>query len=166
MERPSWDEYFMNIAYETARRSNCVRRQIGAVLVRDRRIVSTGYNGTPMGVKNCFDGGCARCSSDVPSGQSYDTCICVHAEQNAIVLAARNGISTDGGVLYTTLRPCFGCVKESIQAGIMEVVYCEGYQYPPELEQVYHDLIKAAHLTLRQLNHKIPELPIFCRYFS
>lgn len=162
MERPSWDEYFMNIAYETARRSNCTRRQIGAILVRDRRIVSTGYNGTPMGVKNCFDGGCARCSSDVPSGQSYDTCICVHAEQNAIVLAARNGISTDGGVLYTTLRPCFGCVKESIQAGITEVVYAEEYEYPLELEQVYHGLIKAAHLTLRQLNRKLPELPIFC----
>lgn len=156
MNRPSWDEYFMNIAYETARRSNCLRRQIGAVLVRDRRIVSTGYNGTPMGVKNCFDGGCARCSSDVASGQGYDTCICVHAEQNAIVLAARNGISTDGGVLYTTLRPCFGCVKESIQAGIIEVVYCEEYEYPPELEQVYQALIKEAHLPLRQLSRNIP----------
>ena len=151
MQRPSWDEYFMNIAYETARRSNCLRRQIGAVLVRDRRIISTGYNGTPLGVKNCFEGGCKRCSSDVASGQAYDTCICVHAEQNAIVLAARNGISTDGCMLYTTLRPCFGCVKESIQAGIVEVVYAEDYQYPEELEHVYHDLISGAQLILRRL---------------
>ena len=151
MYRPSWDEYFMTIAYETARRSNCLRRQIGAVLVRDRRIVSTGYNGTPLGVKNCFEGGCTRCSSDVPSGQSYDTCICVHAEQNAIVLAARNGISTDGGILYTTLRPCFGCAKESIQAGIIEVVYSEDYRYPEDLERVYQGLIQEAQLKLRRL---------------
>jgi dCMP deaminase len=123
-------------------------------LVRDRRIISTGYNGTPLGVKNCFDGGCARCGSDVGSGQAYDTCICVHAEQNAIVLAARNGISTDGCVLYTTLRPCFGCVKESIQAGITEVIYAEDYGYPEELEKVYQGLISEAHLTLRQLNLK------------
>jgi dCMP deaminase len=151
MQRPSWDEYFMNIAYETARRSNCCRRQIGAVLVRDRRIVSAGYNGTPLGVKNCFDGGCARCASDVASGQAYDTCICVHAEQNAIVLAARNGISTDNCVLYTTLRPCFGCAKESIQAGIHEIVYAEDYGYPDELEKVYQSLIAAANLSLRRL---------------
>ena len=146
----------MNIAYETARRSNCCRRQIGAILVRDHRIVSTGYNGTPLGVKNCFDGGCARCSSDVASGQSYDTCICVHAEQNAIVLAARNGISTDNCVLYTTLRPCFGCAKESIQAGIHEVIYAEDYGYPEELEKVYQGLIFEARLTLRQLAMKKP----------
>ncbi|PID56885.1 cytidine deaminase [candidate division KSB3 bacterium] len=151
MKRPSWDEYFMNIAYETARRSNCCRRQIGAVLVRDRRIVSTGYNGTPLGVKNCIDGGCLRCASAVPSGQSYDTCICVHAEQNAIVLAARNGTSSDGCVLYTTLRPCFGCAKESVQAGIIEVVYYEDYRYPEELEAVYQNLIQDAGLTLRHL---------------
>ncbi len=142
----------MNIAYETARRSNCCRRQIGAILVRDRRIVSTGYNGTPLGVKNCFDGGCARCSSDVASGQAYDTCICVHAEQNAIVLAARNGISTDNSVLYTTLRPCFGCAKESIQAGIHEIVYAEDYGYPEELEKVYQSLVSEAKLNLRRLN--------------
>ena len=146
----------MNIAYETARRSNCCRRQIGAILVRDRRIVSTGYNGTPLGVKNCFDGGCARCSSDVASGQGYDTCICVHAEQNAIVLAARNGTSTDNSVLYTTLRPCFGCAKESIQAGIHEIIYAEDYGYPEELEKVYQGLIFEARLTLRQLNMKKP----------
>ncbi len=142
----------MNIAYETARRSNCCRRQIGAVLVRDRRIVSTGYNGTPLGVKNCFEGGCVRCNTpDVLSGQAYDTCICVHAEQNAIVLAARNGISTDGCVLYSTLRPCFGCVKESIQAGIIEVIYYEDYNYPDDLEEVYQGLIQEAHLELHRL---------------
>jgi dCMP deaminase len=151
MQRPSWDEYFMNIAYETARRSNCSRRQIGAIVVRDRRIISTGYNGTPRGVKNCFDGGCPRCRSDVPSGQGYDTCICVHAEQNALLLAARSGIATEGCLLYTTLRPCFGCAKEAIQAGIVEVVYYEDSCYPEELEKVYQSLIAEAGLTLRRL---------------
>ena len=148
MNRPDWDRYFMNIAYNVAERSNCIRRQIGAVAVKDRNIISTGYNGTPMGVKNCFEGGCPRCASDIPSGQGSDTCLCVHAEQNAIAFAARHGARTQGAVLYSTTRPCFGCLKESIQAGIIRILYVEPYDYGPELEEVYQQLLKESGLEL------------------
>jgi dCMP deaminase len=103
-----------------------------------------------MGVTNCSDGGCSRCASDAPPGAGYDTCICVHAEQNAFLLAARHGNATAGGLLYTTLRPCFGCVKEAIQAGIVEIVYDEPYAYEEELEKVYQRLVAEATLELRR----------------
>lgn len=150
-KRPSWDEYFMNIAHDVAMRSNCLRRSIGAVIVKGRNIVSTGYNGTPVGVRNCFDGGCPRCQSDAPSHTGYDTCICVHAEENAIAFAARHGTAANGSVMYTTLRPCLGCLKLCIQAGIREVVYGESYEYEGELEAVYHQLVEEAGLRLRLL---------------
>ena len=146
--RPGWDEYYLEIARTAASRSNCSRRQVGAIIVCHHAIVSTGYNGTPMGVTNCFEGGCARCSSDTESGAGYDTCICVHAEQNAIVLAARRGNSVAGGTLYSTLRPCFGCLKEAIQAGIEKIVFGEIMSYPPDLEAVYQDLVAQTHLKL------------------
>jgi dCMP deaminase len=95
----------------------------GAVIVVDIAIIATGYNGTPIGVRNCDEGGCPRCASDAPVGSGYDACICVHAEQNAIVFAARHGNATQGGVLYTTLRPCFGCAKELLQAHVKQIVY-------------------------------------------
>lgn len=148
--RPDWDSYFMSIAHHVARRSNCCRRQVGAVIVKDRTIISTGYNGTPFGVKNCFEGGCARCNSDAAPGESYDTCICVHAEGNAIALAARHGASTEGSTIYSTLRPCFGCAKELVQAGIREAVFEQDMGYPENLEAVYTDLIKQSGLRLRQ----------------
>jgi dCMP deaminase len=151
MQRPSWDDYYMEIARTVARRSNCVRRGVGAIIVVHKAIISAGYNGAPMGVTNCCDGGCPRCSSDAPPGEGYDTCICVHAEQNAMILAARHGNATNGGVLYTTLRPCFGCVKEAIQAGIDEIVFDEPYAYPEELEDVYRRVIEESGLSLRQL---------------
>ena len=139
----------MAIARVVASRSNCVKRKVAAVVTRDRRIISTGYNGTPIGVKNCFDGGCLRCQSDAPPGESYDTCVCVHAEQNAIVLAARHGNAVQGGTLYTTLRPCFGCLKESIQAGIVEIVFEDGEAYPDEREAAYQRLLGEAAIELR-----------------
>jgi dCMP deaminase len=150
-ERPDWDEYYMSIARTVSLRSNCLRRRVGAVIVVDKAIIATGYNGTPMGVRNCCDGGCPRCASDAPSGAGYDTCVCVHAEQNAIVLAARHGNATDGGILYATLRPCFGCAKESIQAGIREIVFDEPYQYGEGLEEAYRRLIAESGIELRQL---------------
>ncbi len=153
-ERPSWDRYFMNIAYNVSERSNCIRRQVGAVIVRDRNIISTGYNGTPMGVKNCYEGGCPRCASEAPSGTGLDTCLCVHAEQNAIAFAARHGARTEGGALFTTLRPCFGCLKESIQAGIVRIVYLEPYDYGAELEEVYQQLLKESGLEMVVLEGK------------
>lgn len=150
MNRPGWDAYYMGIAHAVAARSSCLRRQVGALIVVRKSIISTGYNGSPMGVTNCADGGCPRCASDAPPGAGYDTCICVHAEQNAFLLAARHGNSTDGGILYTTLRPCFGCAKEAIQAGIREIVFDRRYEYEEELEEVYRRLISDSGLFFRQ----------------
>jgi len=150
MDRPGWDQYYMDIARTVATRSNCIRRRVGALIVVENAIIATGYNGTPMGVRNCGDGGCPRCASDAPPGAGYDTCICVHAEQNAIVLAARHGNATNEGTLYTTLRPCFGCAKESIQAGIREIVYAEPYEYDAGLEDVYRELIRESGMRFRQ----------------
>ena len=150
--RPEWDEYFMNLAREVAKRSNCSRRKVGAIAVKNKTIISTGYNGTPFGVTNCDDGGCPRCTGETPPGQGYDTCLCVHAEQNAIALSARHGTSTEGAVIYSTLRPCFGCVQEMIQAGIGEVVYEEDIGYDAELEPVYSALVQEAGLRVRQFS--------------
>ena len=126
-KRPGWDRYFMDIAHVAASRSNCSRRQVAAVVVRDRQIISTGYNGTPRGIKNCSDGGCPRCNSDVPSGEGLGQCLCSHAEENAIVQAAYHGIMVKGSTLYTTYSPCLLCAKMIINAGIVEVVYHERY---------------------------------------
>jgi dCMP deaminase len=148
--RPGWDAYYIEIARAVAARSSCVRRRVGAIIVVNRAIISTGYNGTPIGAPNCDDGGCARCAGDAPSGGGYDTCLCVHAEQNAVALAARHGTATDGGWLYCTLRPCFSCVKEIVQSGIRGVVYQDPFPYPAELEAQFDQLVRAARLELRR----------------
>ncbi len=127
LTRPDWDHYFMDIAHVAASRSNCSRRQVAAVLVRDRRIISTGYNGTPRGIRNCCDGGCPRCNSDTPSGHDLSACLCSHAEENAIVQAAYHGIAVKGATIYTTFSPCLQCAKMIINAGIVEVVYHQHY---------------------------------------
>jgi dCMP deaminase len=128
MTRPSWDEYFMSIAEAVSKRSNCIKRQVGAIIVKDGRIISTGYNGTPRGVKNCNEGGCPRCNSDVESGKALDECYCSHAEENAIVQAAYHGIGVKDGSLYTTYSPCLSCTKMVINAGIKKVYF--GVRYP------------------------------------
>lgn len=128
-ERPGWDAYFMGIARVVASRGNCCRRQVAAIIVRDRRIISTGYNGTPRGVRNCFEGGCPRCASDAPSGSDLGECICSHAEENAVVQAAYHGIEVNGAMLYSTLSPCLLCAKMIVNAGIVEVVYEEEYHF-------------------------------------
>ncbi len=125
--RPDWDEYFMRITRMVASRSDCVRRQVGAVLVKDRRIIATGYNGTPRGAKNCSDGGCPRCASDVPSGTDLGECLCLHAEENAILQAAYHGISVRGACLYCTSSPCLLCTKKIINSGVVEVVFDARY---------------------------------------
>jgi len=125
--RPSWDEYFMNVALVASSRSNCLSRHVGAVIVKDRQIVSTGYNGTPKRIKNCSEGGCPRCWSMAESGTRLDECLCVHGEENAIVQAACNGIGIQGATLYTTYCPCCYCAKSIINAGIKRVVYREAY---------------------------------------
>ncbi len=147
MERPSWDEYFMNIAKVAATRGNCSRRQVAAVIVRDHRVISTGYNGTPRGVKNCCDGGCHRCNSDVPSGTHLKDCLCSHAEENAIVQAACYGIAVKGATLYTTYSPCLQCAKMIINAGIAEVIYFQHYT----IDDVSLALLREAGVTVRGL---------------
>lgn len=126
-KRPDWDHYFMDIAQVVAARANCSRRQVAAVIVKDHRIISTGYNGTPRGIKNCFEGGCPRCDSDTPSGHDLASCVCSHAEENSIVQAAYHGISVKDSTLYTTFSPCLQCAKMIINSGISEVVYHQEY---------------------------------------
>jgi len=150
MTRPDWDEYFMDIAHVVAKRGNCCRRQVAAVIVHDRRIISTGYNGTPRGITNCYEGGCPRCASDAPSGTDLGECICAHAEENAIVQAAYHGISVRNGVLYCTLSPCLMCAKMIINAGIKEVVYETEYSF----SQQTRDLFAEAGVICRQFKRK------------
>jgi len=126
-ERPSWDEYFMAIARVVASRSNCVKRKVAAVVTRDRRIISTGYNGTPRGVPNCNEGGCPRCNSFAEGGTRLDECLCSHGEENAITQAAYHGVSVRGGTIFTTFSPCLTCTKLIINAGLSEVVYNVDY---------------------------------------
>ena len=126
-ERPGWDEYFMAIARVVASRSNCVKRKVAAVITVDRRIISTGYNGTPRGVRNCNEGGCPRCNAFAEGGTRLDECLCSHGEENAITQAAYHGVSVRGGTLYTTFSPCLTCTKMIINAGIVEVIYNADY---------------------------------------
>lgn len=136
-KRPDWDTYFMDIAHVVARRSNCRRRQVAAIIVLDKRIISTGYNGTPRGIRNCFDGGCPRCASDTASGSNLGDCICAHAEENAIVQAAYHGIGVRGGVLYCTISPCLMCAKMIVNAGLIEVVYEHEYHFSVQARALF-----------------------------
>lgn len=131
MPRPSWDEYFLQIAKLVATRSTCLRRQVGAVLVKDKRVLSTGYNGAPSQLAHCLDIGCLREDLCVPSGERHELCRGLHAEQNAIIQAAYHGVSIKGSTLYCTHHPCIICSKMLINAGVERVVYLEGY--PDEL---------------------------------
>ncbi len=126
-QRPSWDEYFMEVAQVVARRSTCLRRNVGALLVKDKRILATGYNGAPSGLPHCTEVGCAREQAGVPSGERHEMCRGLHAEQNALIQAARHGISVKGACLYSTTEPCSLCAKMLINAGIDRVVYMEPY---------------------------------------
>ncbi|MBO8180000.1 MAG: cytidine/deoxycytidylate deaminase family protein [Archaeoglobus sp.] len=127
MKRPTLDEYFMEIASVVAKRSTCLRQHVGAVIVKDKRILATGYNGAPSGLPHCDEVGCLRDKMDVPSGERQELCRGVHAEQNAIIQAAKFGISVDGGTLYSTHCPCITCAKIIINAGIKRVVYGKEY---------------------------------------
>jgi dCMP deaminase len=123
----SWDTYFLKIAEVVSLRSNCCKRSVGAVLVSDNRIISTGYNGTPKGYTDCCEGGCKRCNSDVSSGERLEECLCVHAEANSIIQAAFYGVSVKGATLYCTLEPCLSCSKLIVNAGIKRIVYNKEY---------------------------------------
>jgi dCMP deaminase len=143
MSRPSWDEYFSRMAELAASRSTCLRRHVGAVIVKDRMVLSTGYNDTPRGIPNCGDGGCARCASDAPTGVGLDTCLCIHAEQNSIVQAAYHGVSINGASIYVTHQPCLTCAKMILNAGIRRVVFTGDYP-----DQVAREMLQAAGVEL------------------
>ncbi|MEY8296776.1 MAG: deoxycytidylate deaminase [Emergencia timonensis] len=127
-DRPSWDEYFMQMAQLTAQRSTCLRRKVGAVIVKDKHIIATGYNGAPRGLKHCVElGGCLREKLKIPSGQRHELCRALHAEQNAIIQAATLGQSIEDGTIYITHQPCAICAKMIINAGLKRIVVKEGY---------------------------------------
>jgi len=130
LSRPSWPEYFMTIAEMVAKRSTCLRRHVGAILVKNKRILATGYNGAPAGLKHCEEVGCIRQNASIPSGERHELCRGLHAEQNAIIQAAYHGISIAGSTLYCTNKPCVICSKMLINAGILKIFYEKFYDDP------------------------------------
>lgn len=138
----------MSMAWDVAQHSNCGRRKVGVTIVRDGAVVITAANGTPAGMTPCNEGGCLRCLSDTPSGELYDSCLCIHAEQVAIARATRTGLPTDGATLYCTLRPCLTCVKLCLEAGISNIVYDEEIRFTPDVEEAYKQFIKETGLSI------------------
>lgn len=141
---PNWDEYFLTIAHLTSMRSSCVRRRVGALIVKDRRILSLAYNGTPSGYQNCNEGGCPRCNQIVSAGQHLDLCMCLHAEENAIMYVGQKELH--GATLYCTLKPCLGCIKKIVQCKISRVVYSD--EYNTALDLVTETLCETSGVTL------------------
>lgn len=147
MKRPDWDEYFMQMAELTAKRSTCLRRQVGAVIVKDKHIIATGYNGAPKGLPHCEElGGCLREKLGVPSGERHELCRALHAEQNAIIQAATLAQSIEGATIYVTHQPCIICAKMIINAGIQRVVIRSGYP-----DKMSEDMINEAKIKLELL---------------
>lgn len=132
--RPTWEEYFLEITKLVAKRSTCLRRQVGAVIVKDKRILATGYNGAPTNTRHCLDIGCLREQLNIPSGQRIEICRGLHAEQNAIIQAGLHGVSIKGAEIYSTHQPCITCAKMIVNAGIVKVVYEGEYPDPMALE--------------------------------
>ena len=155
LTRPTWDEYFVGIARMVALRSNCIKRKVASVIVKDKRIISTGYNGTPRGVKNCNEGGCPRCNSFGSQGTNLSECLCSHAEENAITQAAYHGVNIKDSTLYTTYSPCLICTKMIINSGIKEVVYNVEYS----LDSVPLQLLREARVNVRQLEGDLSSEP-------
>ncbi|MEK7713591.1 MAG: cytidine/deoxycytidylate deaminase family protein [Deltaproteobacteria bacterium] len=155
MQRPSWEEYFMEIAYLVAKRSTCLRRQVGAVVVKNKNILATGYNGAPRGITHCEVAGCIREKLNVPSGERHELCRGLHAEQNAIIQAAYHGTSIAGADLYCTNRPCIICSKMIINAGIEKVYYQDGYSDP-----LAEEMVSESGLVLIKMEPKINNIHI------
>jgi dCMP deaminase len=141
--RPSWDTYFMLLAELAARRSNCMKRRVGAMLVKESMIVTTGYNGTPRNTRNCQDGGCSRCNMNAGCAQHLDQCLCIHAEENALLEAGRD--RAKGATLYCNTCPCLGCAKKIVQAGVNEVIYATDYG----MDKLTTDLFREAGVLFR-----------------
>lgn len=147
-KRPPWETYFMEIALLVARRSTCTRRNVGAVVVKDKRILSTGYNGAPSGVRHCIEVGCLREQLHVPSGERHELCRGIHAEQNAIIQAAFHGVSIRDSGLYCTNLPCSICAKMIINAGIREIFYLSGYADPMSGAMLAEAGVRLVHVTM------------------
>jgi dCMP deaminase len=147
MSRPSWKEYFMDIALLVARRSTCRRRRVGAITVRNKRILATGYNGAPSGLPHCLDIGCLREEMEIPSGERHELCRGLHAEQNVIIQAAYHGVSIKGATLYCTNLPCSICSKMLINAGISDIIYQEGYA-----DSMTEEMLSAAGVKIVQID--------------
>ena len=147
-ERPDWDHYFMMMAELTATRSTCLRRKVGAVIVKDKHIIATGYNGAPRGLTHCTDTGkCIRNEMGIPSGERHELCRALHAEQNAIIQAATLGQSIEGATIYITIQPCIICAKMIINSGIDRIVIRGGYP-----DQIAVDMLEEAGITIDLLN--------------
>ncbi len=147
--RPTWETYFMDIAVLVSKRSTCIRRSVGAVIVKDKRILSTGYNGAPSGVRHCLETGCLREKLNVASGERHELCRGIHAEQNAIIQAAYHGVSIKAATLFCTNLPCSICAKMIINAGIKTIYYQSGYADP-----MSNDMMKEAGVEVVQLDKK------------
>jgi dCMP deaminase len=145
-QRPSWDEYFLEVAKLVSKRATCLRRSVGAVIVKDKRILSTGYNGAPTGLRHCAEVGCMREKLKIPSGQRHELCRALHAEQNALIQASQYGISVKGSTIYATCQPCVICAKMLVNAGIKDIVISEGY--PDKLAM---DFLKEAKIKVRRV---------------
>jgi len=148
--RPDWDTYFMSVAELVSQRSTCLRRKVGAVLVKDRRILATGYNGAPQGLEHCEVVGCLREKLKVPSGVRHEICRGLHAEQNVIIQAALHGVSIKGSTLYVTCAPCSICAKMIINAGIKEIIYQDSYP-----DKMAEEFLKEGKIKLRKLSKKL-----------
>ena len=146
-DRPSWEKYFMDIAFLVAKRSTCLRRSVGAVIVKNKRILATGYNGAPSGIRHCSETGCLRERLEVPSGERHELCRGIHAEQNSIIQAAFHGVSIKGATLFCTNRPCSICAKMIINAGITKIYFCDGYADP-----MSEEMLKEAGVELIQVS--------------
>ncbi len=144
--RPNWDEYFMEMAMVAKKRSTCMRRQVGAVIVKDNRILATGYNGAPKGIRHCGETGCLRENLNIPSGERHELCKGLHAEQNAIIQAAVFGSAIEGGTIYTTLSPCILCTKMLINSGIKRIVLRDEYN-----DQLSKELLQESGIEISKL---------------
>jgi len=144
----SQGRYYLDMARQVSKESNCIRRQVGAVIVRGTDVVAKAANGTPAGVKPCSEGGCLRCQSGAVSGQEYEACLCTHAEQKAIALAAKKGISTDEAVIYCTLRPCLTCAMICLESGIRHITYADDIIFSQDVEDAYRQLIAETGLVI------------------
>lgn len=151
--RPAWDEYFMKMAFLVAERSTCVRHHVGAVIVRDKRILTTGYNGAASGTTDCLTLGCLRDELKIPSGHRHEICRAIHAEQNAIIQAGLHGITIKGASIYCTHSPCILCAKMLVNAGIRQFIMCTDYADP-----TYKKLFKEAGIAFKKIPH--PSLAI------